>query len=247
MILLVPMAGVDKAFIQKGHAYGKSLSEIDGKPLIQHVWESLEELHPSKVVFVIRKKDAENHSLDHVLKLMVPGCSVVYSEGLTGGAACTVLLAIEHIEPERELVVVNGDQIIQADLPGIIEKFRESELDAGVIIFDSIHPRWSFVRLDREGMVAEAAEKRPISRWATAGFFYFRRGKEFVDATMEMIRKDAHTNGQFYVCPALNQMILKHRKIGAQKIPRKAYRSLATPKNVDQFEAELSGGKGGNT
>ena len=54
-------------------------------------------------------------------------------------------------------------------------------MDGGVIVFDSVHPRWSFVRVDKAGFVIETAEKRPISRLATAGFYYFRRGADFVD------------------------------------------------------------------
>ena len=38
-----------------------------------------------------------------------------------------------------------------------------SSCDAGVITFESVHPRWSYVRLDSENRVTETAEKRPIS------------------------------------------------------------------------------------
>lgn len=49
--------------------------------------------------------------------------------------------------------------------------------------------------------MVEAAAQRPISREATAGVYWFRRGGDFLDGAMAMIRKDAAVDGRFYVCP----------------------------------------------
>ncbi len=46
-----------------------------------------------------------------------------------------------------------------------------------MVTFESLHPRWSFVRRGGNGLVSEAAEKRVISRDAIAGFYYYRTGK----------------------------------------------------------------------
>jgi hypothetical protein len=151
-----------------------------------------------------------------------------------------VLLAIEHIEPERELVIANGDQVFACDLGAAVADFRRRDLDGGTLVFDSVHPRWSFVRLGADGLVTEAAEKRPISRHATAGFYYFKRGGAFVRAAQAMIRKDAQVNGAFYVCPAFNEMILRHARIGTYPIPRESYISLATPQNLEEYEQTLA-------
>jgi NDP-sugar pyrophosphorylase family protein len=235
------MAGGNEAFQAHGHRYGKALAEVAGRPLVEHVWDNLKGLDAGKAVFVIRKEDAQDHHLDAVLRLTAPGGVVVTSEGTTAGAACTALLAIEHIRPDAELVIANGDQVIDADLAAVVAGFRARDLDAGTIVFDSVHPRWSFVRVGPDGLVEEAAEKRPISRWATAGFYYFRRGEQFVSAAMAMIRKDAQVGGQFFVCPTFNELILRHAKIGVATVPRAAYRSLATPQNVEEYEHYLTG------
>jgi dTDP-glucose pyrophosphorylase len=241
MIVLIPMAGGEEGFKEKGYPYCKSLIEVQGKPLLEHVWENLQPMEADKYVFVIRKEDAQRHRLADVIRLMDPQAVVIQTENPTKGAACTALLAVEHIQPERELVVTNGDQIFTEDLGSIVQGFRNRKLDASTIVFDSIHPRWSFVRLSKEGLVVEAAEKRPISRLATAGFYYFRRGSQFVQAAMEMIRKDAHVNGQFYVCPTFNELILHHARIGVHRIAREAYLSLATPQGVEQYSNHLAG------
>jgi dTDP-glucose pyrophosphorylase len=240
VIAVIPTAGGDDAFKDRGYPYCKPLTEIHGRPMIEHVWQGLRPLAADRHVFVIRKEDARRAHLADVLRLMDPGCAVVTTEGPTAGAACTVLLAIEHIEPERELVIANGDQVFACDLGAAVADFRRRALDGGTLVFDSVHPRWSFVRIGADGLVSEAAEKRPISRAATAGFYYFKRGGDFVRAAQAMIRKDAQVNGAFYVCPAFNEMILRHARIGTYPIPRESYISLATPQNLEEYEQALA-------
>lgn len=243
MIVVIPMAGADDAFRERGYPYCKPLVEVHGQPLVERVWDCLRPLRAERHVFVIRKEDARRSHLHEVLRLMDPSCEVVQAEGPTAGAACTALLAVEHIAADRELVIANGDQLFHCDLADAVAEFRRQDLDAGTLVFDSVHPRWSFVRLGDDGLVVEAAEKRPISRNATAGFYYFRRGAEFVQAATAMIRKGAGVNGSFYVCPAFNELILRHARVGAYPIPRGSYVSLATPQNLEEYEQALSRGE----
>lgn len=240
MIAIVPMAGGDAAFREQGYGYCKSLIEVGGKPLVEHVWENLRSLPADQFVFLVRKEDCQRFHLADVIRLLDPRAVVVQVEEPTGGAACTVLLAIEQIAGADELVVTNGDQLIVGHFGSAVGQFRKRDLDGGTIVFDSVHPRWSFVLTDEDGLVIEAAEKRPLSRMATAGFYYFRRGADFIEAACAMVRKDAHVNGQFYVCPVFNEMILRGARIGVARIDRDAYLSLATPQNVEEYEKRLT-------
>ena len=215
MNILIPMAGPEEPFRERGFAYCKSLIEIDGEPLIRRVYDNLSIIDRERIIFVTRKQEDDRYHLGDVLRLLDPTSIVLHTEGQTAGAACTALLAIEYINTDEELLIANGDQFFVFDLRKALAEYRQRDLQAGTVVFDAIHPRWSYVRLNREGLIVEAAEKRPISRFATAGLYYFQRGRDFVDAAMEMIRKDAHVNGGFYVCPVFNEMILRQSKIGA--------------------------------
>ena len=243
MKILIPMSGPETAFEQAGQRHGKWLMEIHARPLVQHVFENLQSACADSFIFVIRKEYNARYHLADVLRLMAPGCDVVVADGPTAGAACTALLAIERINPEEELLIANGDQILLADLNAILDEFRERKLDAGTIVFDSIHPRWSYVRLNTQsGLVVEATEKRPISRLATAGIYYFRRGGDFCDAASGMIRKGAHVNGAYYVCPCFNELILRQLRVGVHQISGEQYYSLATPQGVERY-TQLEPGK----
>jgi dTDP-glucose pyrophosphorylase len=243
MKLLVPLAGGDQAFLEQGYQYCKALSEIQGRPMIEHVWSCLREIQADQHIFVVRKEDCKRFFLDDVLKLLDPDAVVIQADGMTAGAACTSLLAAGHIDCDDELVIANGDQLFSVSLAHAIGDFRQRSLDGGTVVFDSVHPRWSFVRLDGDGLVVEAAEKRPISRYATAGFYYFRRGADFVTAAKSMIVKGAEVGGSYYVCPSFNEMILKQSRIGVFEVPRDAYISLATPQSVKDYEQRLLRGE----
>jgi dTDP-glucose pyrophosphorylase len=240
MNILVPMAGPEEGFRDRGYTFCKGLIDLDGVPLIQRVHENLAPLERDRLIFVIRKEEDERFCLGEVARLLDPRCLVLRAEGPTAGAACTTLLAVEHIDSGEELLITNGDQFFAYDLGGALADFRRRDLDGGTLVFDSVHPRWSYVRLDGEGLVVEAAEKRPISRWATAGFYYFRRGHDYVAAAMEMIRKDAHVRGGFYVCPVFNEMVLRMARIGTRPIPGSAYISLALPEDVEAYSGRAS-------
>jgi dTDP-glucose pyrophosphorylase len=245
MKVLIPLAGGDESFQRHGFAFAKPLVEIDGKPLAEHSWESLRALAPCNFVFVIRKEDDQRFHLGDMLTLLEPDASIVKVDGKTAGAACTALLAVHHLVNDDELVIANGDQVFAADVSLAVADFRRRNLDAGTIVFQSVHPRWSFVKLDAEGLVVEAAEKRPLSRMATAGFYYFRRSRDFVEAAQAMIRKGASVNGSYYVCPTFNEMILKGKRIGVYEIPREKYISLATPQAIEDYEQVLLSRKRG--
>jgi len=245
MNIVIPMAGKDERFQQYGFPFPKPVVEIDGRPLIEHAFDCLRMTPQANFTFVIRKEDDMRFYLRDVLRLLDPECDIIPIDGETAGAACTVMLAVEQIDNDDELVIANGDQLLHFDLNAVIEDFRARDLDAGTVVFDSVHPRWSFVKTDDDGIVIEAAEKRPISRNATAGVYYFRKGSDFVAAAKAMIMKKASVNGGYFVCPTFNELILNQKKIGIHQIEREDYTSLATPQAVEEYDQKLLAEKRG--
>lgn len=241
MNIVILMAGTGKDFEEQGHSYPKYLLEIQNKPIIQRVVESLKNLG-SNVICIIRKEDQERFFLGDMMKILCPEVKVITVENLTKGAVCTALFAIEDINNDEELLVLNGDQLIKANLFTAIADFRNRKLDGGIVTFKSVHPRWSFAALDAEGLVVETSEKRPISDNATAGCYYYAKGSDFVRACFSVIEKDAETQGFYYISATYNELILEQKKIGIFEIPRKDYISFA---NYQMYENYLSHRKGG--
>lgn len=241
MNLLVLAAGASKAFLDAGYLFPKPLVEIAGRPLIDHVLSNLSPLvrDGGRMIVVVRHEDDLRYHVGSVIRLLQPAAVIVEVRGETGGAACTALLAIDSIPPDEPLVIVNGDQVIDAPIADIVEGFVRRGVDGGIVVFHDVHPRWSYVKCDVDGRVIEAAEKRPISNLATAGVYYFARGRDFVAAAKTMILKGAAVNGLFYICPAFNEMILRNADIRVHEIPKSKYVSLALPQGVESYGRQL--------
>lgn len=214
--------------------YPLCLTEINGAPLIQHLVNSCKAVGTIRIVVAFPKVDIDKFHLDNVMEVLTPGANIISVGQYTHGAACTALLAVGYIDNDDELLVINGNELIDVDYLTVLENFRKRQLNAGAVTFSSIHPRYSYVRLTDDGLVVEAAEKRPISAHATAGFYWFTRGSDFVRSAKEMICKDASVNGNFYICPVLNELVLEQARIGVFPIETSQYRPLKTARQIMQ-------------
>lgn len=241
MNILILAAG-DPAFSTGDGQYPLCLTELDGVPLLERIVTLCQELPVDRMIFALRKEDVARYHLDNIVGLLQPGAVALKVEGHTPGAACSALLASGYIQSEKELLIISANELVDADFKAIVDGFRARQLDAGCVTFPSMHPRYSYVRVNDDGLVVEATEKNPISRHATAGFYWFAKGTEFVIAAKNMIRKDAHVNGVFYICPSFNELILMQKRIGVHAIEAKKYHPLKTERQLNQFEGSLEHG-----
>lgn len=231
MKIVIPMAGEGKSFKNAGYTFPKPLIEINGKPMIQLVVENINT--EGKFIFIVKKEHYDKYSLNYLLNLIAPGCEIIQVEESTRGAAETVLLAKEYINNEDPLVIVNSDQFIEWNSNEFFYAMAADECDGGIVTFNSNHPKWSYVKLGNEGFVIETAEKKPISNIATVGIYYYRKGKDFVKYSKQMIEKNIHLNGEFFVCPVYNEAISEGKKIRTFHVNKMW--GLGTPEDLQIF------------
>ena len=240
MNILVLMAGDSKQFYDKGYKHPKPLIEVNGRMIIELVANSIINLRDSKdkVIFAIKRDDDQKYYISNIIKLLIEDAVIIIVESNTAGAACTALLAVDHIDNNEELLIVNGDQIIDIEYKDLLKNLGSGDYSAGTVVFKSVHPRWSYVKLDSKKNVVEAAEKVPISNHATAGTYFFKSGKDFVNYTKKMIMKDANTDGAFFICPVFNEMILDGRQIVTTEIEPHNYHSLMSPSLIEEYRVK---------
>lgn len=216
--------------------YPEYLSECDGKPLIHCLIDNCATLDPRRIICTFSATDVSRFHLRNMVQHMHPAASALPIHGVTQGAACTALLASEQIDNDDELLILSTSDLLDIPLTDVVGTFREAGEDAGVVIFNSLHPRYSFVRLDKDEHVIEAAEKNPISPNAVAGLYWFKSGSMFVSAVKDMIRKDARVNNHFFISPSLNELVLRHSKIGVYRIDPSRYHPLKNQSQLQAFE-----------
>ena len=164
MNILIPIAGEDRFFKPEDYFFPKPLVDIAGTPMIELCIRALVRQFPAAhFIFVVQNEHCTKYSLDGMLRILTNDrCTIVRLNQATKGALCSALLAIDDIPPDEPLAIVNGDQIIDADLGALVARIEAQGHDAAVVTFESLHPRWSFVNVDQDGFVCEAAEKRVI-------------------------------------------------------------------------------------
>jgi len=229
--VLIPMAGAGSRFEQAGYTFPKPLIEVKNKPMIQVVIENLN--LDANYIYVVQKAHREKYNLDTLLNLLTPGCKIVETDGLTEGAACTALLAKDYIDNDNPLFFANSDQFVEWDSNEFMYKMQETDADGGIVSFTATHPKWSFAKIDENGLVTEVAEKNPISDIATVGYYYWKHGSDFVKYAEQMIEKNIRVNNEFYVCPVFNQAIEDCKQI--RTFNTTGMWGLGTPEDLNYY------------
>ena len=241
--IVIPMAGRGSRFADAGYAFPKPLIDIKGKTMIEVVVNNLRPTTDHRFIFICQKEHYEKYDLYNILKKATNNkFEVIQISGVTEGAACTVLLASQHINNDQELIIANSDQYVEGSVDDFASKARQEGRDGLIMTFEASHPKWSYARTDQSGRVIEVAEKRVISSHATVGLYYYKHGKDFVEAAQAMIHKNIRYNNEFYVCPVYNELLLANKNVGIYEIPAVHMHGLGTPEDLTLFLQEVEKG-----
>jgi len=242
--LVIPMSGKGSRFEKAGYAFPKPLISVNGEPMITLVTRNLlckceQDL---KVIYICQEEHYNQFDLENVLRRTVEShpeskaeAKIIRIKGITQGAACTVLMAKDVIDPNLPLMIANSDQyIFKPVMCTWHDVINMSENDGEIMVFNSNHPKWSYVRLE-EDRVIEVAEKKVISEFATTGIYWWRKAGDFIESAEEMIKKDIRYNNEFYIAPTYNEMILKGKKISIMEIKPNLMQGLGTPEDLNAY------------
>jgi len=220
--IVVPMAGAGSRFANAGFKLPKPLIPVGDIPMIRLVIENVRPKREHRFIFIVQDAHDTEHGLAQQLRTWAGStATVVRVNGLTQGAACTVLAAEHFLNSLDPLMIVNSDQWIDVSIDDYLD--RSDEFRDGLIMTMQAHdPKWSFVELNPEGHVERVVEKEVISDMATVGIYNFARGADFVSAAKDMIAANERVNGEFYVAPVYNRLIRNAARIGTFSIGSEA-------------------------
>jgi dTDP-glucose pyrophosphorylase len=205
--IVIPMAGHGSRFAQVGYQVPKPLIPIYGFPMIQVVINNLTPRRRHRFVFICQRQHLDNYPLREVLETAAPQCTIIGIDGVTAGAACTVLLACDHFDNERPLMIANCDQWINYDIDRYLNEFDAVRCDGWIMTMKADSPKWSYVERSASGRVERVVEKEVVSAEATVGIYNFRRGADFVVGASAMIEANERSKGEFYVAPVYSRLI----------------------------------------
>jgi len=231
--IVIPMAGNGSRFRAAGYLDPKPFIMVDGKRMIELVIENLTPKTEHQFIFIAQREHLDCYGGYEILNNAAPGCVIVPINGVTEGAACSVLLAKDHIDCLDELLVANSDQLINFSIDDFLSDARL--FDATIMTMLRNESKWSFVGKNPKGEVTRVVEKHPISEEATTGVYFFQYGSDFVSGVESMIKFNLRHNNEFYVAPVYNELIQVGKEIGTVMIPTDQFHGLGTPEDLELY------------
>ena len=231
--IVVPMAGRGSRFAGTEYGIPKPLIQVlPGKPMIDYVIDYLTLPEPHRFIFICFSEHDRVYNLKSFFRGKTSGHEIIVSERLTAGPAASAFLAKRFIENDEELLVAYCDMFLTIDMVHFLEWNRRCGADGGVIAYPSTNPMDSYAEIDAKGRVVQTAEKTLISDTATAGLYYFRRGRDFVSAARAMLanRQDRHV--ELFVNPCFNELIRRGKIVLAYSIRHDEKIEMGTPDDL---------------
>ena len=235
--LVVPMAGRGSRFTEEGYKDSKPFIPVIGKPMIQRVIENLNfEFVPEyKTIILCQKSDYDKYDFSIFEKIIGHNnIEIITVEEVTEGAACTLLLAKDFINNDTPMLSFNTDQMIDYNVQETFDLMRQ--YDGGIPCFKGNSEDWSYAKTDRFGFVRQVAEKKVISNNATAGYYYWSKGSDFVKYAEQMIAANDRVNNEFYVAPVYNYAVMDGKLITITNVDE--IYELGTPFYLKKYLAE---------
>ena len=232
--ILIPMAGRGSRFEEQGYTDKKPFIDENGKPMIHRVIENLGMEFDKEYMFIMicLQEDFDKYDFTEFEKVIGHNSyDVVILDDVTEGAAQTILQAKDLINDDTPLMTMNSDQLVDWDIERLFEMCEQ--FDGVIPCFYGEGNAWSYARTLDNGYVQEVAEKKQISKYATAGYYYWKKGSDFVKYAEQMIKDNSRTNGEFYVAPVYNWAVKDGKRVGVFMVD-KCY-SLGTPEDLEEY------------
>ncbi len=218
MKIVIPMAGGSERFRLAGYKIPKPLILVDGKPMIEHVID----LFPGETdfVFVCNEEDLATTNLTEVLMKKMPTGKIININFRKYGPVWSVAEALKKenfIEDEEQVIVNYCDFGAFWNYENFKRKMKETDCDGCITAYKGFHPHtlgntyYGYMTWDKDNYMKEIREKESFTsnrmeEYASAGTYYFKKGKYVKKYFAELLEKQINKNGEYYVSLVYNLM-----------------------------------------
>ena len=171
----------------------KSLLNVAGKPIIEHIIRKLEKISAINKIYVVTNSKFENHFREWLKNFDASSPIEILNDGTTSnegrlGALGDVHYAIASKNIENDFMVVAGDNLFELSLNEVAAFFRKKQ--SNVIVLHDVRDlelakHYGIVEVNDKNIVINFEEKplSPKSTLASTGIYLFPR------KTIDLIKK----------------------------------------------------------
>lgn len=238
MQFLIPAAGLGSRFSALGYKDPKPMIKLHGIPLILWVITNFKYFEGDTILIAIRDNTVNQNKIKELTRNIKVRIEFIIIDKLTDGAARTVDIASQLLDPKEPLIVANSDQFVASDLNPFRNLVESQDIDGAILTMKASSNKWSYVSINDLGNITKVVEKTEISPEATVGIYGWSKLSLFQDSFDEMISNEDKTNNEYYLAPTYNYLIEKRKIIKPMNVGEinKIIFGLGTPEDLENFE-----------
>jgi len=207
--IIIPIAGYSPDFKSRFNT-SKNLVKINGQHLIILIINSFKDIlnQSNQVFFVINKFEDDEFKTSSFIKTVLPNSHIILTNGNTAGSVASILLCLDFITPNKPLLILGGDQIINIELTKILDIHKSSMTNHIITVSSDEYiddSSYSFARTIGN-YVYYIEEKKEISKNALTGIYFFNDSLMFFNYCMKYILSFPEQE-VYYISQVINLMI----------------------------------------
>jgi len=238
MTVLITMAGLGSRFSHDGYSVPKYRIKARGQSLFSWALRSLSAYRDQAFVLATLGNNEATWLLHEAGQIGINDVCVLSRAAPSRGQAETAIDALANVDlrvdPREPLWIYNIDTHVARGMA------PEDLVDAqGCLhVFPSQNPGMSFVRYAADGSVAEVAEKKVISAWASVGMYGFANAELFVELYRKGYEEGLITSvgGERYIAPMYQLLLDRRQVVVAPKLDLADINILGTPSEIQLFD-----------
>lgn len=216
------MAGRSKRFYDSGYNKPKSLIEVFGTDMLNHIIKNFEFI--SDILIIVRKVDLVKFSMGELDYLADKKIQIVGIDDHSKGPSYSILMAENFINRDLNSLVHYCDVFVNLNCEEMFGKLNQA--DALFVSFKGFHPSrlnsttYAYAKSKElePNLISEIREKRsfsqnPENENASTGLYGFKTGELLLTAIKHQLDQDNQVNGEFYTSLTLDTMIQNGGKV----------------------------------
>lgn len=193
---------------------------------------NLGQLEKERCVLVASESECEASAIGALASMLAPDCIVLPLPLPTAGQVFSVLMSLEHAQMDAELLVLEPGLPANAPLREMLAKSRDTGREGCIAIHGELSTDLPCVVEDQTG-ISHVAWNRPAAGRRVAGFHWFRRTRQFVEAAEKAILRAPTGTETLGLAAVWNEALLAGARVGT--IPVVA--TAAAPRGSSRPEA----------
>ncbi len=234
MTVLITMAGLGSRFSRDGYSVPKYQVKAHGQSLFSWSLQSLSSYRHQAFVLATLGSDDAPWLLHEARQIGMADVRVLSRAAPSRGQAETAIDALADVDPGEPLWIYNIDTHVARGMAP--EHLAGAQ--GCLHVFPSESPGMSFVRYGSDGCVAEVAEKKVISAWASVGMYGFATAGLFAELYRQGYEEGSITSvgGERYIAPLYQLLLDRGQAVVAPRLELADIDVLGTPAEVQRFD-----------